>query len=245
MFVNSFVYAQVGIGTNIPNNTALLDVASTSQGFLFPRMTAAQRDAISLKAEGLMVYCTNCGLTGEPQFFNGVVWVTMLGGAAPTVPLVVGDTFQGGKIVYILQPSDPGYDPYQQHGIIAAPSDQSGSIRWSINNNSINGTSTALGSGQANTTAIVNSQGTSGNYAARLCNDLVVGGFSDWYLPSLDEMNILRANRVLIGLSSGTSQYWSSTQYNATRAMRVRIDTGSNSDHLKTGTNRVRAVRSF
>jgi len=45
-------------------------------------MTKAQRDAISSPAQGLILYCTNCGADGEPQFFNGTSWVNLVGGAA-------------------------------------------------------------------------------------------------------------------------------------------------------------------
>tara|TARA_R110000850_G_scaffold199977_1_gene326160 strand:- start:65647 stop:67143 length:1497 start_codon:yes stop_codon:yes gene_type:complete len=48
--------AQVGIGTVDPDPSAMLDVSSTSQGILAPRMTTAQRVAISNPANGLLVY---------------------------------------------------------------------------------------------------------------------------------------------------------------------------------------------
>lgn len=50
--------AQVGIGTTSPDASAVLDVESTSKGFLPPRMTTAQRDAIASPANGLTVYNT-------------------------------------------------------------------------------------------------------------------------------------------------------------------------------------------
>lgn len=52
-------HAQVGIGTSNPNNSAALDIESTTKGLLTPRMTAAQRIAISSPANGLMVYQTD------------------------------------------------------------------------------------------------------------------------------------------------------------------------------------------
>ena len=67
--------AQVGIGTNSPNANAALDVVSTTQGMLFPRMTTAQRDAISSPAKGLTIFnttlnClqTNIGTSGAPNW---------------------------------------------------------------------------------------------------------------------------------------------------------------------------------
>ena len=63
------VYAQpitdsegdVGIGTNRPGASALLDLVSTSRGFLLPRMNSAQRSGIESPAEGLLIYNTDLG----------------------------------------------------------------------------------------------------------------------------------------------------------------------------------------
>jgi uncharacterized protein (TIGR02145 family) len=69
--------AQVGIGTNSPNANAALDVVSTTQGILLPRMTTAQRNAISSPAEGLTIFNTttnamqtNTGTTTSPSWEN-------------------------------------------------------------------------------------------------------------------------------------------------------------------------------
>jgi uncharacterized protein (TIGR02145 family) len=74
----------VGIGTNTPNASAVLDASSTTQGFLPPRMTYAQRNAIVNPAAGLIVYCTDCANGGEMQYFNGTRWINMSIGAAST-----------------------------------------------------------------------------------------------------------------------------------------------------------------
>ncbi len=74
--------AQVGIGTNTPHSSAKLEVSSTTLGFLPPRMTAAQRDAIANPAAGLIVWCSNCCTNGEVQVYNGVAWTNMVGTAA-------------------------------------------------------------------------------------------------------------------------------------------------------------------
>jgi hypothetical protein len=79
----------------VANESALLDLKSTTKGFLPPRMTQAQRNAISTPAAGLIVYCTDCG-SGEPQFYTGASWVNMLGGATTVATLSV--TSSTGKI---------------------------------------------------------------------------------------------------------------------------------------------------
>ena len=68
-------------------------------------------------------------------------------------------------------------------------------------------TATAVGTGQANTTAIATAQGV-GSYAAQLCNDLVLGGYNDWFLPSKDELH-----KMYINLQSGTDE--NGVAYNA------------------------------
>ena len=67
----------VGIGTTSPAISALLEVSSSSKGFLPPRMTFAQRNAIVSPSAGLIVWCTDCGSTGTLQVFNGSTWDIM------------------------------------------------------------------------------------------------------------------------------------------------------------------------
>ena len=61
----------VGIGTTSPNASSLLDITSTTQGFLPPRMTTAQRDLIATPAAGLVIYNTS---TNKHQGYNGTTW---------------------------------------------------------------------------------------------------------------------------------------------------------------------------
>lgn len=103
----------------------------------------------------------------------------------------IGKNYQGGIIFYV--------DGTGAHGLIAAPTDQSDGIQW-YNGSYIDtgATATAVGTGLANTKKIVTAQGT-GSYAAKLCFNLVIGAYSDWYLPSKDELNLMYQN---IGLGA-------------------------------------------
>ena len=161
----------------------------------------------------------------------------------PTPVLTVGQSYQGGYIAYFLKQGDPGYDANVQHGLIAAPYDQS-TAPWGCSGSSIPGTSTAIGTGQANTALIVNTCSETG-IAARLCDDLVVGGHSDWYLPSKDELNKLYLNQAAIGGFEITAYYWSSSEYISTQAWRQNFGSGVPGPDYKGSPNYVRAVRAF
>jgi hypothetical protein len=68
-------FAQVGIGTTTPEASAALDITSTTKGLLIPRMTDAQRQAISEPVAGLMVYQTD--VTSGFYYFNGNEWINL------------------------------------------------------------------------------------------------------------------------------------------------------------------------
>lgn len=68
------IQAQVGIGTETPNASSLLELSSTSKGFLVPRMTEAQRNAISNPPIGLLVYQTN----GQAFYYKDNWWWKIL-----------------------------------------------------------------------------------------------------------------------------------------------------------------------
>ena len=75
-------FSQVAIGTITPHASAELDLTSTTQGFLVPRMTNAEKNLIASPATGLQVWCTDCGYSGEAQVYNGSSWTNLIGGTA-------------------------------------------------------------------------------------------------------------------------------------------------------------------
>jgi hypothetical protein len=170
-----------------------------------------------------------------------------------TIIKAIGDSYQGGKVAYILQSGDPGYDASVQHGLIAAPTDQSTGIQWYNGTFTTTGaTAQALGTGNANTNLIVANQG-AGSYAAKLCADLVLNGYSDWYLPSWDELKKIYPNQVAIGgfSTSSTNFYWTSSEVVALTLPNSGVFWVSffngNSGQVNKNDNTlfVRAVRSF
>jgi hypothetical protein len=147
----------------------------------------------------------------------------------------IGQSYQGGIIFNI--------DDTGQHGLIAATSDQSGGP-WGCYGTIIGGTSTAIGSGQANTAAIVNGCSTAG-IAARICDDLVLNGYSDWFLPSKDELNQLYLQKSVVG-GFIYGDYWSSSEYSAGSAWFKNFNDYGHQDYeSKVNINYVRAVRAF
>jgi hypothetical protein len=157
---------------------------------------------------------------------------------------VAGLQYGGGIIAYIYQLGDPGYIPGTIHGLIAAKIDQ-GSAIFGCSGTTIAGTSVALGSGATNTNAIITSCSTS-SIAAQLCKSLNIGGYTDWYLPSRDELIQVYFHRALIGGGGfiSNANYWSSSDFSSLYAYWYgsNIGTGSTS---KNSSNLVRAVRSF
>jgi hypothetical protein len=100
-----------------------------------------------------------------------------------------------------------------------------------------------LGEGVNATKKIVDSIG-EGTYAAKLCYDLVLDGFDDWYLPGIRDLTKVIEHEALIGEFQGI-YYWSSTEYDAENAL-VYVRS-LNQWHAKQKDSKfsVRAVRKF
>ncbi len=168
---------------------------------------------------------------------------------APATTYSIGQNFQGGIIAYVFQYGDQGYIAGETHGLIASPSDQSTGIQWYNGTYITTGTyQNAIGTGNSNTDTIVNIQG-AGVYAAKLCYDLVLGGYNDWYLPSYYELKKLYLNKTAIG-GFAVSAYWSSSEDyyaspNINTAVGLNFDTGYQTFDHKNLTRYVRAVRNF
>jgi hypothetical protein len=165
------------------------------------------------------------------------------------------DTYQGGIIFYL--DGNGG-------GLIAAPTDQSAGAEWGCYGTDLIGAGgTAIGTGAQNTIDIVNancSPYTPGNsIAANICANLTLGEYSDWFLPSKDELNLMWLNLADSdgnGVNTGPSDpnnlggfdyeyYWSSTEYDVNNAWWQNFDNGAQTSNDKNLTYYVRAVRAF
>jgi len=151
---------------------------------------------------------------------------------------LIGATFGGGLVFY-----NDGLG----HGLSSAPTDQSAGIQWYNGSYTVTGaTATAIGTGNANTNTIVASQG-AGSYAAKLCADLVLNTYSDWYLPSKDELNLMYVNLKSNSMGGfAASSYWSSSENYNYYAWNQFFSNGNQYSYsYKYYTYYVRAVRAF
>jgi len=173
------------------------------------------------------------GATGS----TGVTGATGAQGSANGNGLhFVGESYEGGIIFYV--------DGTEEHGLIITTTDGTpGGTIWGCKGTNISGTNTTIGTGAANTTLIDNGC-SSTTIPAHYCQNLTKTGFSDWYLPSKDELNQVYVNRAAInGLSSFS--YWSSSQVDANNAWSQSFPGGTQSSNDKNNNAYTRCIRAF
>ena len=158
----------------------------------------------------------------------------------------IGDTGPAGGFIFYI---NPNYETDGWKYLEAAPNDLPDHVQWCNGRNPVytGATATAIGTGMSNTQKIVGIQG-EGNYAAKLCFDLTLNGFSDWFLPSKDELNLMYANLYLKGIGSfEPGLYQSSSEFDADSTWYQDFDSGRQGIGYNKAyaVARVRAVRAF
>jgi len=168
------------------------------------------------------------------------------------IPAVVGD-FRDGGVVFWVDPND------DTKGMVVSVSDQSSSsAEWGCYSltspTTINGADgTAVGTGNQNTIDIEADCSTSGT-GADICANLTLGGFSDWFLPSRDELTEMYNNKTAINttaVANGGANfdeavlYWSSSEFDANKAYDFYFLNGVSEGTLKLNYFSIRAVRAF
>ena len=160
----------------------------------------------------------------------------------------IGEYFDGGIVFHIYRDSLG-----EEHGLIVSHSDLSMDSQWSSIDTLIGNNAKSTWNGLSNTQAIANDTSILFS-AAKTCNNLIQANYSDWYLPSIDELYIMFAHRFdinrrlsqvngsqLIGLSS----YWSSTELDKTNALSFNTINGMIAQDAKSNIKKVRAIRKY
>lgn len=182
----------------------------------------------------LIVGIIGCGVTSS----GGGGGSSDGGGGTPVY--VVGDTGPaGGIIFYVTSNASLGWTYLE-----ASPSSNEFTATWGATSNSVTGADgTAIGSGKQNTNDLVSFYPT-GNYAANMSVSLNIGGKTDWFLPSKDELNEMYIQKAVIGGFSNTD-YYTSTEHSADFSYFQSFVNGNQNFFSKDFVRRVRAIRAF
>jgi hypothetical protein len=148
-----------------------------------------------------------------------------------------GKKYAGGLIFYL--------NTVDGTGLVAAEADLPKS-KWGCVGTTIAGADgTAVGTGMQNTLDILASC-TEANTAAARCNALIVGCYSDWFLPSIDALDLINDNLYANGYGNLSAKvYWSSTEFSDTRAWIEFLSNGNQNNYPRGTRYEVRPVRAF
>jgi hypothetical protein len=133
----------------------------------------------------------------------------------------------------------------------AAPASSEFTATWGSTSVNISGTQMGIGTGRNNTNLIVARQGgpSATGSAAQRCAALNINGYSDWFLPSREELSLMYQHKDIIGFSIDSARWmnwvWSSSQSSTSNAWSQDFYSGHPSNNNKDVTNMVRAVRAF
>lgn len=182
---------------------------------------------------------------------GATVWsVTNAGGDCSASP-AVGTVCADGAIYAGLSP-DGGVKMFTQRCDLGQTWDgvnctgSRNTLTW--NNGTMNWTATgftSLTTGRTNSSGLAGLSDTGAPYvAAQNCENLNENGKTDWFLPSLSELNVLYSNRLVIrNFNTASGGYWSSTEYNSYNTHLQTFTNGSQSAGNKSNGNYVRCVR--
>ena len=171
----------VGIGTDYPDASSLLDLTSTTLGFLMPRMTTVQRDLIPAPAEGLMIYNTDLGL---PQLFSNASGLWQWDGVVTTGStlgwLTAGNSGLTDGVDNFLGTNDPVRVRMVVGGVENLVMNTNGSLQRDLGGNARGTNAVDLQTFRANPTEVASGQGaflgSGGNNTASGTNAFVGAG---------------------------------------------------------------------
>ena len=151
--------------------------------------------------------------------------------------LSIGNSYQGGIVFYVYNGGVNGY-------IAKSPATDT-TYQWGCYGTAIAGADgTAIGTGNQNTTDIINAACSHVSAAANYCYNLDYSGYTDWWLPSKNELNEMYIQKTVIG-GFVASYYWSSSENSSNYAWNQHFANGSQYNYYKDLGSYVRAVRGF
>jgi hypothetical protein len=197
-------------------------------------------------------------------YVTGTIWVDMDSGEAyimiaddpgaavwkqitnHTPNYKVGDIGPAGGIVFYVAHGG-------SHGLEAAPEDQSAAAEWGCYGAKVDGVRRGeIGTGALNTADIVAARcppfnPDNGKVAAIIAHEYVLNGTDDWFLPSIDELDVLLANKNIMGDSTDNSNtYWSSSAISTNYGSALKLGNRTTlSRSVRYTTFAVRAIRAF
>ncbi len=187
---------------------------------------------------GSFVDSVNSYTAGSNIAISGSNVISVTG--VPSSDFCLGQDTLGGIVFYLYV--DQNGD---QHGLIVNKNESTG--QWQSSNTTTNATRTW--DGVYNTGLMTNSP------AANYVNGLSSGSFTDWYLPSIDELSLLWHNRYTVNkalhgvggttLLSTVDYYWSSTEQAAGSAFDFQFNDGQVNSLSKSNSHNLRAIRAF
>jgi len=238
LLATQITYAQIGIGNTNPNSTldisaSDMDSPTNKDGLLIPRINNFPITNPTVDQNGMIIF-----LTSNDTFYfwknENLIWVPLSENIGNEHYL--GEEFDGGIIFYLYNGADG-----LQHGLIVSKTEST--AIWQFPTSIVNADRTD--DGAFNTSLMINSPAEV--YASNLGNG--------WYIPSIDELNILYNNRFHVNkaLREGgfailsLDSYWSSTEFSSTLSRAFLLDffsgeinfTGKNINTL------VRGIRAF
>lgn len=188
--------------------------------------------------------------SAEPcvQFCDGSNWACTGVGPndifcdAPTLCPVVGDVCDDGNGGNDPDPKFGGflmYDNATCEPLFVQQADEAVDQEWKTTAGADDITTDSMEDGKINDSQVSNSTTFP---AFKACKDLVYGGFSDWYLPAVDELYLLWKNSAAIGGFSA-DDYWSSSEVDVDDAWKADFDDGETNNRSKISQLRVRCIR--
>ena len=223
MSVPYALYAETSGQAGIPGPTG-------ATGATGPQGPAGADGQGGVTTAGTNVTITGTGTVGDPYVVNAT---------SGTCGLSIGDTYAGGIIFFL--------DGSGCHGLVAKATNEPGTYQWSSTYFNTWAFASGIYGGAQNTKKSIARAVASASTcpAASVCDNLTSGGYTDWYLPSKDELDMMYVNLHMQGLGGFANNfYWSSTELVNNSAW-TQYFNGNQTSDIKDYANYVRAVRAF